>query len=435
MEENEGLKSLWDKFFKRVNGRELLRLAKHTRKCSHAPVFTHRTRNINNVTLTLQFKDGIEWVAKCSSYLGFNDDEDKERCTLVETEIASLLFLQELDGVPAPRIYGYSPDLQNPAQTPYIFMEKFGGFPLHEAISNGIEREAMFRCLDGLATMRPALRDKPFTAVGSLMLWDESGEPTWALGESLINIDSYHTHYDGWRTRNYETSLEYFMAQHQLSASIGREKWSHTKLQMEQRWMVHFYIGLVLPLYVQPDILYEQNPDYSDSYSFFFTHLDLHPSSIWVDPKDGHLLGITNWEFANLLPFQAKEHYPSFLADEDGEWQEECRNIYPDGKAEFQAWRTYYAKQLEKDAELSWLNARIDAIVRFENMMMNWDRHTLEELRAVFKLLEENDVFNQPVPQALCIGSGGRDYRRSEDGAPTGRARACQRGRGMILKL
>jgi len=67
MEENEGLKKLWDKFFQRVNGGELLRLAKHTRKYSHAPVFTHRARNISNVTLTLQFKDGIEWVAKCPS--------------------------------------------------------------------------------------------------------------------------------------------------------------------------------------------------------------------------------------------------------------------------------------------------------------------------------------------------------------------------------
>ena len=325
----------------------------------------------------------------------------------METEIAALLFLQERGGVPAPRIYGYSPDLQNPAQTPYIFMEKFGGIPLKQAISNGIEREAMFRCLDGLATMRLALRDKPFRAVGSLMLWDESGGHTWALSETLINIDTYYTHSDGWRSRNYETSLEYFMAQHQLSAARGREKWSDTKLQMEQRWMVHFYIGLILPLYVQPDILYEHNPDYGDSYSFFFTHLDLHPSNIWVDPNDGHLLGITDWEFANLLPFQAKEHYPSFLVDKDGEWQEECRNIYPDGNAEFQAWRTYYAKQFEKDTELSWLNARIDAIVRFENMMMDWDRHTLEELRAVFKLLEENDVFNQTIPQALLEAVAG----------------------------
>jgi hypothetical protein len=162
-----------------------------------------------------------------------------------------------------------------------------------------------------------------------------------------------------------------------------------------------------LPLYVQPDILYEHDPDFGDSYSFFFTHLDLHASNIWVDPNDGHLLGITDWEFANLLPFQAKEHYPSFLADQGGEWQEECRNIYPDGNAEFQAWRAYYAKQLEKDAELSWLNARIDAIIRFENMMMDWDRHTLEEVRAVFKLLKENDVFNQTIPQALMEAVAG----------------------------
>jgi hypothetical protein len=124
-------------------------------------------------------------------------------------------------------------------------MEKFGGIPLEEAISNGIEREAMFRCLDGLAKMRLALRDKPFRHVGSLMLLEQSGGPTWALSETLINIGTYFTDSDGWRSRNYDTSLEYFMAQHQLSAVNGRRKWSDTKLQMEQRWMVHFYIGLI----------------------------------------------------------------------------------------------------------------------------------------------------------------------------------------------
>jgi hypothetical protein len=58
--EPEVLKNWWDKFFERVNGGGLLRLAKYTRKCSHAPVFTYRSRNTCNVTLTLQFKDGIE---------------------------------------------------------------------------------------------------------------------------------------------------------------------------------------------------------------------------------------------------------------------------------------------------------------------------------------------------------------------------------------
>ena len=32
---------------------------------------------------------------------------------------------------------------------------------------------------------------------------------------------------------------------------------------------------------------------------------------------------------------------------------------------------------------------------------MDWELHTLAEFRAVFKLLEENNLFNQPIPKPL----------------------------------
>ena len=114
-----------------------------------------------------------------------------------------------------------------------------------------------------------------------------------------------------------------------------------------------------------------------------------------------------------MVPYQSKEHYPRFLADEQGEMRKRRREVYTDGDAEFQAWRTHYAKQFEKDVQLSWLNERIDAIVRFENLMMNWELRTVEEFRAVFKLLEENNVFNQPIPPLWETAAGVIDGRKT----------------------
>ena len=80
------------------------------------------------------------------------------------------------------------------------------------------------------------------------------------------------------------------------SASGGRE-------EAKPLLMNHFLFGSVLPSYI------------IDSRASFLGHTDLSVSNILVDPSDGTLLGIIDWEFANTLPSQAVEHYPGFLAD------------------------------------------------------------------------------------------------------------------------
>ena len=165
-------------------------------------------------------------------------------------------------GFPPPGYMGFSPDVENPAQTPYIFMEKLGGISLEQAISEGLGRENMIRCLDGLAKVRLTLREEPFCEVASLTCstW---GSTSWC-NAALINFYTDITDPGQWRSRTYESSLEYFMAQHALSAVLGRHKDSDIKLEMEQRWMIQSYIGFILPLYVQPDIIYKRDPKYGD---------------------------------------------------------------------------------------------------------------------------------------------------------------------------
>jgi RIO-like serine/threonine protein kinase len=69
--------------------------------------------------------------------------------------------------------------------------------------------------------------------------------------------------------------------------------------------MAHLYIGTLLPSYVQ------------ESQTFYLAHTDLSISNIMVDPTDGSITGLIDWEFANTLSPQAVEHYPGFLCDRE----------------------------------------------------------------------------------------------------------------------
>jgi len=81
-----------------------------------------------------------------------------------------------------------------------------------------------------------------------------------------------------------------------------------------------------------------------------------------VNPKDGQLIGVLDWEFANTIPLQAKEQYPCFLGTMTSVW-EKCGKVYDDGDAEYKHGGPTIPNTLS--TIMKWLNDRIDAVSRF----------------------------------------------------------------------
>jgi len=119
------------KFFKQVAVFELLKLASEARGGSHQCRFGERDAGSYNVVLFIIFDDEVEWVVKLPK-MKTSRRKDHE---YLKSEYATMVYLHSLGTVPVPKIYGGCFGWNNPAKSPYFFMEKVSGMPLSKPLS------------------------------------------------------------------------------------------------------------------------------------------------------------------------------------------------------------------------------------------------------------------------------------------------------------
>jgi hypothetical protein len=356
-----------------------------SRKCS----FGERRMGGLNLAITLVFDDGVEWIAKTPR---IPNDEARER---LQCEAATLVFLERVGSLPTPRVHAYSVTSENVAKTPYIIMDKVPGVTLGEAIYDGLEREGVYRTLEGLAKFRKTLQTHPFGNIGSLFLdetvdyfrAEDSGVKDYGLDgyfvAQLNNLWAARLHPKSYRRCFEVESGSYYTAQHDLS--LSSEPIHGTAQERRQKTLIHHYMGLILPSYA------------IETNEFYLTHTDLSISNLLVDPATGDLLGVIDWEFANILPPQSVEHYPVFLADR-ARFLERYEKFYHDANAEFEAWRTHYNKQFINHPETAELNNRIDTIFNFEYLLRYPNERSLGKIADALEALQSANALSEPLP-------------------------------------
>ena len=72
-------------------------------------------------------------------------------------------------------MHHYSLTAENVPETPYITMDKVASLTLWEAVEGGLDRNGVYRALEGLATFRKCLQQHPFPSIGALYL-DATGD-------------------------------------------------------------------------------------------------------------------------------------------------------------------------------------------------------------------------------------------------------------------
>lgn len=201
--------------------------------------------------------------------------------------------------------------------------------------------------------------------------------------DRLISVWCPHLDPARYGAYNGRDSLAYYYSQHKLSLHAHPPDGEPEERAAKQ--IAHCYLGLLLPSYVIPTAT-----------SFYLAHTDLSRSNVLVNPDDGTLSGIIDWEFANALPPQAAEQYPLFLADKS-DFIDFFDDMFEDPAIELENLKAHYAAQFD-DAETIEFNNRIDAIIKFEHLLHVADERTIESIDEVMNELRMADGLNSERP-------------------------------------
>jgi serine/threonine protein kinase len=377
--ENDFLKRWFeDKFFARICVQEFLKIAKSSREGDHTCRFGQRVFGALHIAIFIIFDDGVQWVAKIPKW---NVDEGGETNMFLLSEYATLVFLQEIDTIPTPKVHAASFDANNPTKTSYYMMEKLPGVPISQACrENKMERVAVFEMLRQLAEVRKTLARHTWPEIGSLSMAEDN-----VVVERQVTNKNY---FDGWakirsRPGPFSSSITYY-------ANLLNQSWTAAQNTFPDsteawvRWKVHAYLCSILSSYVEPDVN-----------QFILAHTDLNPSNILVDPQTGAITDIIDWEFACTVPLQAPEHFPLLLRQRV--FTNEFDDVYDDPEAELNEWRSFYAKQFEGDPAMEEYLQNVDAAIAFENILKNNDLATIENLVEKCKFLESAETLETMV--------------------------------------
>jgi hypothetical protein len=116
-EDESASKRKWfeDFFFPRICVQEFLSISAKLREGDYTCRFGERNWGAYNVVVYIIFSDGVEWLVKIPRGRVPDGEENK----FLKSEYATLVFLQRIGSIPAPKVYGASFDANNPAKTPY----------------------------------------------------------------------------------------------------------------------------------------------------------------------------------------------------------------------------------------------------------------------------------------------------------------------------
>jgi serine/threonine protein kinase len=378
--ESGGERKWFERFFETFPVEEILPLATATRdNGKYSCRFGERAAGTYNVVIFIVFEDGVEWVVKLPQNI---NDGDKEHQYLM-SEYATLVFLQNID-IPSPKVYGFGFDRKNPIKTPYFFMEKVSGSPFYKLLQNGLGKVQIYQILQQLALIKKILMRHPFHEIGSLSIMDNE--------TCLYAVDRQLTLFDyeeimkgtGHRTGPYQSSFHYYAD----LLHIGWSKWHDANFWcgepeiVREQYKIHQFFCSILPSYVK-----------DDGSRFFLAHTDLSLANIMVD-EHGSITGIIDWEFASTFPFQAAEHYPLFLMDEEN-FVAATEEIYDNPLSELRDWREFYASQFDGDSAMEEYFENVNITIAFEKMLRDNSEATVENLVDRFKFLESNSTLDQ----------------------------------------
>jgi hypothetical protein len=248
-----------------------------------------------NFHLELRFKDGISWMARIKRK-NAGTPPSLIASYLIESEVATYRFLENTN-VPAPKVFAYATDSNNPVGTGYILFEKINGRTL---TSTSPTPKQMRKVMSQLAGVYAELHRHPLSFRGSL---DQPG--TTHVGpiarELLANLSTRSV--GNSKTSSlptvdllgpFSTSRAYYttIISRILDLIVDGELYAPWAVDA---FLIHRFLLDLVPSLFEP----EQIP--KDREQFYLRHADDKGDHILVD-EEFNITGIIDWEWAYTAP-------------------------------------------------------------------------------------------------------------------------------------
>ncbi|KAK2875088.1 hypothetical protein FQN49_001784 [Arthroderma sp. PD_2] len=283
-----------------------------------------------NKSFVLTMDDGQEVIAKVP-----NPNAGCPHLTTA-SEVATMDFVRNILGTPAPKVYSWSPCATNPVGAEYIIMEKMPGVQLRQVWNNMKLVDKMNLRLD-VARHQSAWLSVTFSSFGGIYyardlpnsqreghlytddkgnkLWDSrfaigpiTGREWFDCGRATLDCDrgpwnSVHSYYKaiGLREKLAISTLTALPTQTVMACGPGLYQPNRAKKLSAVEWYLQIVDALL--------------PTESEGITTpCLWHDDLHDENIFVDPNDPtKVVGIIDWQSVNLLPLLDHSPDPAFI--------------------------------------------------------------------------------------------------------------------------
>jgi hypothetical protein len=254
-----------------------------------------------HVHFELRFEDGVTWLVRVRRE-NAKTPPPVVRDGMIESEVATLQFLQNKKNLPAPVVHGYAleGDEGNEVGVGYILMEKLHGTRLKWASVSESQRH---KVMVGLAKVYIALEQRSSVLMGSLTTPKTDHVGAFSLPElsaivrnrkrpvgPYCEVDNY-----------YEEAVR-----HTLNLIVQKERYP---AQLLDAFLIHRFLIDLIPLLCPKD-----EGDLSFGEDFYLLHSERLVEHILVD-EHYNITGIIDWHRARFVPGQAAFRLPSGMID------------------------------------------------------------------------------------------------------------------------
>lgn len=236
-----------------------------------------------NYHAELRFDDGVRWLARIPRTTTFSDIPPDVVEYLVESEYATLKWLEDLD-TPTPRAhaYGLASDPGNDVGVSYILEDALSGWPFYSHEATDAEKARVY---EQYARFLLEIRQRPRTQACSLLPRAGQLVDGPIASNRFLTLATYGP---------FKTSAEYFSAIAEEHLEITSDGQIYPKFSKEAFVFYNLLGDRVASVLAQLTTATAEG-------KFFLKHVDDKGDHILID-EDYNITGVIDWQFARFAP-------------------------------------------------------------------------------------------------------------------------------------
>jgi hypothetical protein len=266
--------------------------------CSSDPLTCVPTFGTFNVVIPIVFENGAKWVARIPRPGRMFLHPNGNLLERIMTSMAvTTSVVRNRTSIPVPAIYGWSASDDNEAGCPYMFMDFVEGVSLGDCLRD-LPPDKTTSIIYEWAMYTWELTSLQFPAIGCL---GPNHRVERIEVQKFLSAGSVDQGRDGINPRfrgPYTTTADYLFGISNLKKNAPVDGQSY------DRFSFGTYLESLIPFALKPEL--EYGP-------FCVCHDDLNVQNILVDPEEGRITAIIDWDYACVKPLQSLLSYPESL--------------------------------------------------------------------------------------------------------------------------